>query len=258
MPTKPIHEVSSVTSQKDNRWAATVFDQHKSARFPRGRPFWGYLEYAAEQKMQPGFVCELMPGDVDDPFNSTWSAPWLPPQVISHPNGSGRNYFRLDVKKLSLTWNYATIIADDKAATLAYYQAAAKIAHQNGWKAPGLNEPVGFQIESILLAPPRSHKIAEAALAGDPWILGHTQQVNEALSELLSGMRVENDMRAPVVTPEEVLRGGEDIDERIAKAVAAALAAERKRNHDKIAKARSARGKSKTTPVSSAVPDVAA
>lgn len=253
MPTKPIHEVSSVTSQKDNRWPETVYDQHKSARFPRGRPWWGHLEIPADPKMQAAFVCELMPGDSNDPFNSSWGAPWLPDQVIAHPNGSGRSYFRLDVKKLSITWLYPTIIADDKAATLAYYQAAAKIAHTNGWKAPGLNEPVGFQIESILLAPPRSHKIAEAALAGDPWILGHTNQVNEALYELLSGVRVENDLRRPVVTPEEVLRGGEDIDERIDRAVKAAIAAERERNHAKMQKARSARGKKKSVP--SAMPD---
>jgi hypothetical protein len=254
MPTKPLSEVTSVRSQKDNRWVETCYDQHKSARFPRGRPWWGHLEIPAEPKMSPAFCCELMPGDHNDPFNSSWSAPWLPDQVIAHPNGSGRSYFRLDVKKLTITWLYPTIIADDKAATLAYYQAAAKIAYQNGWKAPALNEPVGFQIESILLAPPRSHKIAEAAMAGDPWILGQTSTVNEALAELISGVRVQNDVRAPVVTPAEVLAGGDDIEERIARAVAKALAAERARNHAKMAKARSARRK----PVPAASPSAAA
>jgi hypothetical protein len=256
MPTKPITEVRSATSQRDNRWVSTVFDQHRSSRFPRGRPWWGYLEYPADQKYDPAFVCELLPGDHEDPFNSSWGAPWLPEQVSSHPNGSGRNYFRLDVKKQAITWNYASIIADDQAATLAYYQAAAKIAHEHGWKAPGLNEPVGFQIESILLAPPRSHKIAEAALAGDPWILGHTSQVNEVLADLISGVRVQNDMRTAIVTPQQVLAGGADIEALIAKAVAAALSAERERNKAKMAKARSARGKPKSR-VPSAMPDAA-
>lgn len=240
MPTKPTTGVKSVTSQADNRWVETVYDQHKSARFPRGRPWWGHLEYPADRKKDPAFCCELMPGDHNDPFNSSWSAPWLPDQVLSHPNGSGRQYFRLDVKRLSVTWLYQPIIEDDKSAVRRYYQAAAKIAHEKGWKAPGLNEPVGFQIESILLAPPRSPKIAEAALAGDPWILGATQQENVELRRLLDGVRVLNDMR-PVVTPEEVLKGGDDIDERIARAVAAALEAQKEKNRAKTANARVAK-----------------
>jgi len=38
MPTKEglQSQVRSANSQKDQRWAATVYDQHTSARFPRG------------------------------------------------------------------------------------------------------------------------------------------------------------------------------------------------------------------------------
>lgn len=237
MATKPVVGVQSVTSQRDNRWVETVYDQHKSPRFPRGRPWWGHLEIPAEKKETPAFCSELQPGDHNDPFNSSWSAPWLPDQVTQW---GGRGYFRLDVKRLSITWLYSAIIADDVAANLRYYQAAAKIAHEKGWPAPALNEPVSFQINSILGDPPRSHKIAEAALAGDPWILGYTNQVNEELFSLLQGIRVLNDVR-PVVTPEQVLSTDPAIQGLVEKAVAAALAARDEQNRAKMAKARAAR-----------------
>lgn len=243
MATKPTTEVRSATSQRDNRWLETVYDQHKSPRFPRGRPWWGYLEIPADPKQTPAFCNELSPGDHNDPGNSIWSAPWVPDQVTQW---GGRGYFRLDVKRLSITWLYSAIIEDYRQANINYYEAAAVIAHQKGWPAPGLNEPVSFQIHSILRAPPLSHKIPEAALAGDPWILGYTSQVNEELAGLLKGVRVLNDLR-PVVTPEEVLGGGADIQARIDAAVAAALEARDRANREKMAKARAARKSSPAT-----------
>lgn len=246
MAQKPTVEVRSATSQRDTRWPETVFDQHKSPRFPRGRPFWGYLEIPADRMQAPSFCVELVPGDHNDPFGSAWSAPWLPDQMM---RWGGRGYFRLDIKRLSITWLYGAIIEDFRQANLEYYQAAAEIAHQKGWPAPGLNEPVSFQIHSILKDAPMSPKIPEAALAGDPWILGHTTQVNEELNGLLKGVRVLNDSR-PVVTPKEVLGGGPDIQARIDAAVEQALAARDQRNKEKAARARA--GKKSPTATQSA------
>jgi hypothetical protein len=229
MPQKPTTDVRSAASQRDNRWKATVFDQHRSPRFPNGRPWWGQLEHPADKVNDPAFCTTLLPGDVDDPFGSTWSAPWLPEQTM---RADGRGTYRFDYRNRRITWTYGAIIEDHRAATRDYYTAAAKIAHANGWPAPGLNEPVSFQIHAILLDPPMSPKIAEAALAGDPWLLGHTSQVNEELDALLKGIRVRNDVR-PLVTPAQVLSTDPAIQALVAAEVAKALAAMPRRSHKK-------------------------
>lgn len=242
MPQKPVGEnVRSATSQGDLRWVATVYDQHKSARFPRGRPWWGHLERPTNWAHDPGFVTELTPGSSDDPFGSTWHAPWYPDQVTT----TTKRYFRVDHKTQSLTWLYATIITDDKAALQDYYEAAAQIAYTQGWKAPNFGEAVSFQIASILRKMPRSPKIAEAALAGDKYILGMTPEVNQVLADLLAGIRPETLLNeSDRLSPAQVLAKPDDLEVRIQQAVAAALAAQQaamdarpKKSHKKKPKA---------------------
>lgn len=197
MPSKPTTKPDGgVASQRDNRWVETVYDQHKSARFPKGRPWWGHVEYPSDKKHDASFCTELLPGDHTDPFGSTWNAPWFVPQ---RTESSGRSYFRLDMRKLTIVWQYQAVIADDIAALQAYYDRAAEIAYEKGWRAPEFGEPVGSQIGAILRTPPRSPKIAEAALAGDLWILGLTEQVNEELAALLKGIRPHTVTRTPAV-----------------------------------------------------------
>ena len=248
MATKPpAPQVSTMNSQRDMRTPESVYDQHKSARFPNGRPWWGWAEIQTDRRSLPGFVCELSPGDHNDPLNSSWSAPWFPTQMREQ---SGRRYLELNMKRLTLTWNYPLMIADDKLATLNYYRAAAKIANANGWKAPALGEPVSFQIESILLDPPRSYRIAEAAMAGDPWILGFTEQVNQDLFDLLNNARVRTN--EPTVSVDDALKLGEGndaLDKKIAAAVALALEtadAERARQRSEKIKAGMKKGKART------------
>lgn len=248
MPTKPQSpHVSSTNAQRDQRSLETVYDQHKCQRFPNGRPFWGHAEIQTSRTALPAFVSELIPGDHNDPMNSAWNAPWVPTQMRE---SSGRRYLELNMRRLTLTWNYPLMIADDRLAVKAYYQAAAKIANANGWRAPGLNEPVSFQIESILLDPPRSPRIAEAAMAGDPWILGFTEQVNEDLAAILAGVRTRTE--EPKVSIDEALRmgqGDDALDAKIAKAVALALAQAdetRRRQHaEKVAAGKARAKKSK-------------
>lgn len=224
MPTKEglINNVRSANSQRDQRWNDTVYDQHKSARFPRGRPWWGTREYPSEKGKDAGFIGALMPGDSNDPFNSSWSAPWYPEQTVAHQRVGT---YRIDLKRMTITWLYASIATEDRAAMEQYYLAAAEIAYQKGWPAPALGEPVSFQIRQILKRPPRSPKIAEAALAGDPWILGNTDQVNEELKALLDGTRPDTLLDDARLAPETVLAKPDDLEDRIAKAVAAALEA---------------------------------
>ena len=250
MPTKPQSgSASTLTSQRDMRTLETVFDQHKNSRFPNGRPFWGYAEIQTDRRALPAFVCELMPGDHQDPMGSGHNPPWLPTQMRE---SNGRRYLELNMRERKLKWNYALIIADDKLARLNYYRAAAKIANANGWKAPGMNEPVSFQIQSILLDPPRDPRVAEAALAQDPWILGFTEEVNPTLQALLAtGLDWTVAGNAAPVQVKDALRIGEgddDLDARIAKIVAQAIEhhdAEKARVHAEKVKAGKANAASK-------------
>ncbi len=219
MPQKPVTQVRSVNSQASRRWVETVYDQHKSARFPKGRPFWGYVEIPSDPMQAPSFVTELVPGDHNDPMNSSWSAPWVPEQRTTTQGGGARSYYRLDMRKLTLTWLYPAIIADDSQALEAYYDDAAQKAYEKGWPAPAYGDPIGPQLRAVCGPPPRSPKIAEAALAGDPWILGHTDQVNPELQELLKNIRRPQPVAPPVAPCTPV-----DLEARIAEAVAAALA----------------------------------
>lgn len=218
-------------SQRDRRWLETVYDQHTSARFPRGRPWWGNVEQPAEQigiaRPEYGFISLLMPGDHNEPLTSSqksWEAPWYPDQVISASPGPGITTFRIDTRRLRLTWNYQAIANYDRQALDGYYQAAAKIAHQHGWPMPKRGDILPQAILDILGDPPRSPKIAEAAMAGDPWLLGFTDEVNVALHALLNQIPIEP--KAAVV--QQVLQAdSRSLDEIVAAAVAKAVAAER-------------------------------
>lgn len=256
MATKPTTQVRSSNSQRDQRWAETVYDQHKSARFPRGRPWWGWLEYPADKAQSAGFLGALQPGDHNDPIGSSWSAPWYPEQTIAHERVGT---YRLDIKRLTITWLYAAIAADDRQAMENYYLAAAEIAYAKGWPAPAFGEPISYQIRQILKRPPRSPKIAEAALAGDRWILGDSEQVNEQLKALLDGSRPDTLLVSDAkLSPEEVLAKPDDLEDRIAKAVAAALeakeAADALKRKNQMANARAGKKGSVTKPAPTAPP----
>ncbi len=236
MPTKPTTQVRSANSQKDQRWAYTVYDQHTSSRFPRGRPWWGVVEYASDRALDASFVGNLMPGDSDDPMNSSWDAPWMPDAVKSWNNVGT---YRLDLKRQRITWLYPAIIAADKLALEEYYHKAATIAYEKGWPAPKLGEPVPYQIRQILYSPPRSPKIAEAAMAGDQWLLGFSSQVNEDLQALLQGIR-------PDTTLPPVATAAPDLQALIAEGIKAARAQEKQENAAKAEKMRAGKkGKAK-------------
>src|SRR5215471_17028969 len=100
-PTKPVVGVTTVGSQKDRRYLDTFYDQHRSTRFPNGRPWWGYREIAANRDMNPnlrdGFCGgELMPGrhpDEGESRESAWRDLWSAPWVAEY------RFFQLDYKR---------------------------------------------------------------------------------------------------------------------------------------------------------------
>jgi len=184
------------------------------------------MEYPSDRQLEPSFIGNIMPGDSDDPMNSSWDAPWMP-DVVKTWNNVGT--YRLDLKKQRITWLYAAIANADRLAMEEYYHKAATIAYEKGWPAPKLGEPVPYQIRQILFSPPRSPRIAEAAMAGDQWILGFSPQVNEDLQALLAGVRTENLTTIPEPLPDSLQRpaNAPNLQILIAEGVKAALQAEK-------------------------------
>ncbi len=200
MATKPTGVVTSVKDQRSRRYLDTFTDQHRSARFPNGRPFWGYRELASGRDTNPlaqdPFI-QYQPGDHRDPLNSNWNAPWLPETKdewwqLDHPN-----------KKIRI--RYDAIKGHDKVYFDLYYKAAAKVAYEKGWQEPKYGQPLVWAIASLLPPMPRSPRIAEACEAGDPWILGFSDEVNEELAQLLGlSLHAPDLSTRPVKLAEEV------------------------------------------------------
>jgi len=240
MPQKPQSQVSSVGSQRDDRYPDTFYDQHRSARFPNGRPWNGNREMAANKGDKDGFIGTLSPGDHTEPFTSGWTAPWYPEQ----------RFFKYNHLRNKITIDYPAMRAHDAEYSDKYYSAAAIISYEKGWEPTREGTLPQFTIRKVLGNPPRSPKIAEAAMAGDPWLLGFSNEPNAELATLLGismdGLR---EAYAPPLTPGQVLSAHPyDVQELIDNAVAEALkehneAMRIKKEKDaaKMAKARAAR-----------------
>jgi hypothetical protein len=164
-------------SQAKQRDLALFFDQHRSSDFPDGRSWWCYIEKSTGQP-----VGELQPHG--------WAAPWVPEaKYLAMAAGTLRNNrFRID---------YQRQISDYTLAMQEYYKRAVQEAAAFNLPIPNYGEACSYKLRMIIGEPPKSPKIPEAALAGDPWILGFSKEVNEELRRLL----YTGDNRLP--TPEE-------------------------------------------------------
>lgn len=261
MPTKPTTGVMSVGSQRDSRYIDTFYDQHKfSPKFADGRPFHGYREFAANKPDRDGFIGGMLsqgrhaePGE--DPkaaWATVWSAPWLPEYKPT--------YWDFNYQRNRITLRYDRVIADDKAGQDKYFQAAAKLSGANGWGPVTYGVVPSYQVTAVIGDPPRSPKIAQAALAGDPWLLGFSEEVNEELALLLGltqeGLQLVDDRPRQIIKPDAILAATPyDIQKMVAEAVAAALTAERAANKTKMAALRAK--KKPTTAASQGRPSAA-
>ena len=193
LPSKPATQGATKTgSQRDRRFIDTFFDKEKSARFPRGRPWWGVREYAAtpEQGHQPGFittdlgrgeyVCDnpdagQTPQERQQSLASAWNAPWIP----------YAKYFVFQYQQKRITFDLARNEGDERQSLDKYYRAAAKLSGANGWGAIEFNVLPSYQVTSILGNPTIYLPIVQAARAGDPWLMGHIDEPNERLAKIL-------------------------------------------------------------------------
>lgn len=227
MPSKPVTTIATVGSQRDKRYLDTFFDQHKHpTKAPEGRPWHGYREYASNQGDRDGFVGDLRPGkhcnegeNPKEAWESVWNAPWMP---------EGR-FFEFNYLRGTMVIRYDRIMAHDTQGFDKHYEAAMKIANNNGWTEVEYGGPLRRGIEAIIGPWPQSPKIAQSALAGDPWILGFSEEVNTELAKLLGfskhGIRL-SVSREPLVPAEAILATPTNelqamIEDAVAKAMAA-------------------------------------
>lgn len=194
-PSKPqVQGAGSGRSQKDRRYMDTFRDNHKhptrfGGLFAGGRPWCGPREIAANRETVPvppdGFVIgDLMMGEYvqDDggncdrgaTLNSTWQAPWRPLA----------KYFRFNYNRKLITFDYAKMRLDEENGLRDYYKAAGELGFQLNIRVDEdvLPHP---QIVSKLGRPSRMMIIAEAAQAGDPWLLGFIDEPNPTLADIL-------------------------------------------------------------------------
>ena len=238
MATKPLAGTDGTLSQAANRFLDTFTDQHVVRRFPEGRPWCGWREYSVQIRGRPrlddGFIGGLQQGNHEDPLNSSWQAPWVPEE----------KYFEFDYRRSKIRIRYDRIIADDRREMIKRYEAANKIANQNNWRASEYGQPIFGPIMDILGPMPRSPELAEAAMAGDRWLLGDEgAEANPKLARLLGLSDIPEGIRTvtivqspPLATADEVLAMTPD---RIAEIVMQVLdAREQQKKNERAAKMR--------------------
>jgi hypothetical protein len=158
-------------------------------------------------------------------LNAAWQAPWRP---LS-------KFFKFNYQRQTISFDYQRMRDDEVKAMRLYYQAAARLGSKLNLRVVEGVEP-DFQITTDLgSAIPylNNIKIADAAMAGDPWLLGFIDEPNPGLAEILGynsrGMAItsyEPPSPAPVVTPAQVLAmPDEQMMQMIAQMAATAAAA---------------------------------
>ena len=172
-------------NQNRQRGLGLFYDQHRSEKFPDGRPWWSYTERPADGAHMPMPVGELIPHG--------WTAPWVPDATYMQMSMG-----TLQTNKFRIM--YERMIADFRQSMDEFYQRAAAEALQANLPIPDYGAPLGWKLRAIVGQPPRSPRIPEAALAGDRWLLGFTLEPNEYLQRLLESgdIRIGRGVEIPI------------------------------------------------------------
>lgn len=216
MPSKILlPDANGKMGQFYSRYLDTFTDQHRFGPYPNGRPWWGYREYASMRGEPDAFVGSVQPGDHNAPKQPVWEAPFYPEE----------KYLDFNYRKSTITIRYDRMESDDRRAFEEYYIAANKIEMERNWNETPFGAVPRFAVRALIGPPPRSPKIAQAARAGDRWLIGATSEVNESLAVLLgmtrSGLKLEQAEPAPVATSSDVITMTKD---ELAKFIAAEVA----------------------------------
>lgn len=236
-PSKAPANYQGGADQANRRMLTTFRDQHKSPKFPEGRPWWGYVELPADPMQPPGVVGAMQPGNHEHPFGTRedptyerWEAPWYPQE----------KFFDFDHRRGIIRLRYDKMVVEYTAENRKYYAAANKIAAGNGWEPPKPGGAMHPRFVDILGQQPQSVKIPQAAQAGDRWLLGFQDERNDELAKILrdttygdwEGMSYEEALAltsgpkpSALSTPDDVLTmNATQLNELIAHAVANAMA----------------------------------
>jgi hypothetical protein len=174
MPTKTQRQ-NPAGRQASMRDHAIWYDQHRDSTFVNaagekpfefGRPYWSVIEKASGMPSGPV-------------YKAGWEAPWEAPQqyIITSigriqsnaaitafvPRNINTDRFRID---------YVQMITDDTEAMRVHFKFATTVANQKNLPMAQWGEPFDSRLLVIVGNPPRSPKIAEAALGGNKWLLG--------------------------------------------------------------------------------------
>ena len=219
-----IRHPSDGWGQHKQRGQMILFDQHRSKDHPDGRPWWTYTEKQVDQTIGPQPIGEPCPvvADLIEPDGSVikgWSAPWYPEPKYMVMSISSRQGNRFKIR-------YDLMRTDYQQAMEEYYKRAVQEAATLNLPMPKFGEPIGYRLRQIVGEPPKSPKIPEAAMAGDPWLLGFSQEPNDLLRRYLytgnSVIATPEEIDAPTMTPDAIA-------DLISKKVREALQAERMR-----------------------------
>lgn len=191
MPTK-LQKLHPDSRQANSRTHAIWFDQHRDANyvnergeriFEFGRPWWSVIEKAS-----------MMPSGPVYPMG--WDAPWLPPQSYINdsigriPKFESNGFMPRGINSDRFSIAYARMIQDDTDQTRSHYQYAVQVATQKNLPIPEWGKPMDHRVLALVGIQPRSPKIAEAALAGNKWLLGQLMPTRDPVT---GQMRVEED-----------------------------------------------------------------
>lgn len=202
-------------NQAATRGVAVWFDQHKSSTFrnaagelvfEQGRPYHSIVELKTKMPVGP-----VMPLGWDAPIHA-------PQQYVIDAIGKATNLPSSVAGILTNTTtdririNYQRWRTDAEQAVTAHWREAVAKADAMGWEPPIYGRPMDKRLLALVGPSPRSPKIADAFLAGDPWILGMLMPTRDAET---GQMRVEPNVelerllllnRQDVMTPEEAER----------------------------------------------------
>ena len=138
-----------------------IYDQHESARFPKGRPWFANID------KKSGFpVGQISP--------KGWSAPWLPDQGAFRFSEEDPTRFRID---------YEYLLRERIEAHAEYQTQKEQSAVSRGWD-PNSEEKQAV-LESLIGKPPLPVEPVAAAMQGNSWILGLTDKVDPRVEKFI-------------------------------------------------------------------------
>lgn len=199
-------------NQAATRGVAVWFDQHKSDTFrnaagerifEQGRPYHSIVELKTKMPVGP-----VMPLGWDAPIHA-------PQQYVIDAIGKATNLPSSVAGILTNTTtdririNYQRWRTDAEQAVTAHWREAVAKADAMGWTPPVYGRAMDPRLLALVGPAPRSPKIADAFIAGDPWILGMLMPTRDAQT---GQMRVEPNVelerllklnRDDLMTPEE-------------------------------------------------------